>query len=596
MKDKSVIGFSNVHGTKSIDFPQYPDSAWTFLSGAPEGENTVKEMTKAVPWLNRGLGVLVQSASEVPICLMKGDVEQGYLGDSELKSPFNYTEDLPLLIKKWFASVVLEGYAYGFRDMARMKAVSPGIKTKKIWYWSPLTVTFDAQKTLREKQLYFKRSVQNQQDEFTDKDVIYFWPPDPYVEVGPPTSSPAKAALAAAGVLYNIDKYVARYFDKGAVRAYIFSKEGGMPEEAETNKILKKMTDAVTGVGKAFKAIFMSNEVKVETIGDGLEGLQDSELTKEKREDISTALGVPQSILWSTEAGGLGGSGVTQEDTFRLFRMTVVPLVRFIVDTLNKQQLKDTGYSLVVREQDMDVFQEDETARAGAVASLVSSIEKPDEFLIAADILGYDLTDEQISDIEALAEERKKQAEEIQNNMNPKETPKEELSEETGDLPVTEKRLATWRRFTLKRGRESVSKFDTNGIPEDVVKSVISRVEQSTNEDELKAAFDSEPTPIVVRQVDPSPVIEAMRIEMQALKSAPTQPANINVTIHPSDPTPVTVTNTMPEVKAEPPTVIVNVPETQVTVNNQVETPEVNVTNLVQPATIENVVKMPSRR
>ena len=258
MANKTVIGFSNVHGTKSIDLPQYPDSAWTFLSGAPEGEDSVRALTKAVPWLNRGLSVLVQSASEVPIMLMRGENEMGYFGD-EVDSPFNYIEDLPLLIKKLTASIVLEGYGYAFRDMARMKAVSLGIKTKKLWYWSPLTVEFDAQKTLRERQLYFKRSVPGQgMTEFTDKDVLYFWPPDPYVEVGPPTSSPAKAALAAAGVLHDIDQYVKKYFDKGAVRAYIFSKEGEHAVRGRTEESLEKMTDAFTGVGNAFKAAFMS--------------------------------------------------------------------------------------------------------------------------------------------------------------------------------------------------------------------------------------------------------------------------------------------------------------------------------------------------
>ena len=167
--------------------------------------------------------------------------------------------------------------------------------------------------------------------------------------------------------------------------------------------------------------------------------------------------------------------------------------------------------------------------------------------------------------------------------------------EDNGDLPVTEKRLATWRRFTLKRGKELVSKFDTNGIPEDVVKSVLSRVEASTNDDELKAAFDSEPIQKVVRQVDHSEVIEAMRIEMMAMKNVPvSSPQTINVNIAPSDPTPVKVENIVAQ--QEIPQIVVNVPETQVTVNNQVETPEVNVTNLVQPAAIENVVKMPTRK
>jgi hypothetical protein len=164
----------------------------------------------------------------------------------------------------------------------------------------------------------------------------------------------------------------------------------------------------------------------------------------------------------------------------------------------------------------------------------VSALEKPEEFLIAAGIMGFDLTDDQIAEIEALSAERKENAAAIQENMKPKEEsvePKEELpeKEDNGELPVTEKRLATWRRFTLKRGKESVSKFDTNGIPEDVIKSVLARVEASTNEDELKSAFDSES--IQKGQPDSSSVIEAMRIEMMAMKSQPTQPGNTTVVV-----------------------------------------------------------------
>jgi peptidyl-dipeptidase Dcp len=93
--------------------------------------------------------------------------------------------------------------------------------------------------------------------------------------------------------------------------------------------------------------------------------------------------------------------------------MNIVPSVRFIVDVINKQQLKDSGYSLQVRENDMDVFQEDENSRSASMSSLVTSLEKPEEFLIAASILGYDLSDDTIKEIEKLGLDRKEAAAQI---------------------------------------------------------------------------------------------------------------------------------------------------------------------------------------
>lgn len=535
---KDIIQTNNVFGTKSILLEQYPDSAWNWISGAPEDAVSVKALSEQVPWLFRGIRAIVQGVAEVPICLMKGDAEVGYIGD-DFESPFLYTEDLPVLFKKIAASLVLEGRSYLFRE--KVKGANVALTTKKLWYWNPLTVTFDADKTRRqeakEKLLYFKRMLPGYgEQEYTNKEVVYFWPDDPYVEVGPPLGSPAKAALKAAGVLYNIDTYVAKYFEMGAVRAYLFSKEGAPPSEEEQSKFFNKMNAAVMGLRNAFRGLFISGAVKTEKIGDGLDGLQDSELTKEKREDISTALGIPQSILWSTEAGGLGGAGVTTEDTYRFYRMNIVPSVRFIVDVINKQQLKDSGYRLDVRENDMDVFQEDENSRAGSMGSLVSALENPEEFLIAASILGYDLSDDTIKEIEKLGADRKEAAAQIQQNMTPKEEPPKEMEEEPeNEAPdETAKRLATWRRYTLKHGKEKVSKFDTNGIGSELVARILRQVEMSTNDDELKAAF-------TVEKVDANPILEAMRIEMK----------HINAQVAPSQPTTIIVDTTGKSVETE---------------------------------------------
>ena len=333
---KSTVNLTNVYGTKSITLDQYPPSAWDFLTGDEDGIDpaSVKQLSESVPWLFRGVNIIVQAVSSVPICLTNGKNDAGYIG-GELDSPFPYVDDLQTLIRKITASLVLEGRGYLFRDQAKTVRA-----TKKLWYWNPLSVTFDAVVTEKDKIISFKRKHGSAQEAYTSEQVIYFWPEDVYVEIGPPSTSPAKAALSAAGVLYNVDQYVAAYFKRGAIKAMMLSVKGA-PNSDQKDELNKWWKDLTSGVKRAFNIFTVNADSVVPTVlGDGLEGLQDSALTKEKREDICTALGIPQTILFSTGAGGLGGGGVVSEDTFRFYNQTIVPLAKSICDVFNKQQLQ----------------------------------------------------------------------------------------------------------------------------------------------------------------------------------------------------------------------------------------------------------------
>ena len=132
------------------------------------------------------------------------------------------------------------------------------------------------------------------------------------------------------------------------------------------------------------------------------------------------------------------------------------------------------------------------------------------------------MSDDTIKEIEKLGLDRKEAAAQIQQNMTPKEEPPKEMEEEeVNEAPdETAKRLATWRRYTLKHGKEKVSKFDTNGINSETVARILRQVETSTNDDELKAAF-------TVEKVDANPILEAMRIEMKHINAQPAQSTTV---------------------------------------------------------------------
>lgn len=525
---KPRINLTNVFGTKSITLDQYPPEAWDWITGEPDGADKadVKLLSESVPWLYRGVNILVQAVASIPVCMVKGKVDEGYLG-GEINAPFPYVDDLPTLLRHISASVILEGRGYLYRENAKTLQA-----TKKLWYWSPETVTFDAKQTKKTDIISFKRQLGSKSDPYTSKEVIYFWPEDTYVEVGPPRSSPAKAALCAAGVLYNVDQYVAAYFKRGAVKAMMLSVKGNPPED-EKSRFLKWWRETTGGVKKAFNAFMMNAESVTPTvIGDGLTGLQDTELTKEKREDISTALGIPQSILFSTGAGGLGGGGVMSEDTFRLYQMTAVPLAKFLVDTLNQQQLKDTGYQLQVREEEMDLFQEDEGARAAAVTQTVTALADPETFLIAAAIQGYDLSTEVEAQIQALI--AKKEADKVQMQAQLAQTPATQPGQPAADQQPPAQNappkamiedLARLRRKALKNIGKAFD-FVSDNIPN--LAELLEQLKICTCEEEVKAIFDTDITPAPVYSApDYSPLLEAMRMETQSITSR--QPVNVTV-------------------------------------------------------------------
>ena len=576
---KPTINLTNVYGTKSITLDQYPPEAWDFLEGDADGIDvaSIRMLAEAVPWLFRGLNILVQAVASVPMCLTKGKKDAGYLG-GEIQSPFPFVDDLPVLVRRISASLILEGRGYLFRDQAKTVQA-----TKKLWYWNPLSVTFDAKKTEANKIISFIRKHGSVKEDYTSKEVIYFWPEDVYVEIGPPTSSPAKAALSAAGVLYGVDQYVSAYFKRGAIKAMMLAVKG-TPSADQKTELQKWWKDITGGVRKAFSVFAINaDSVTPTVIGDGLEGLQDSSLTQEKREDISTALGIPQTILFSTGAGGIGGGGVMSEDTQRFYQQTVVPLARFICDTLNQQQFKGLDYRLDVREKEMPLFQEDEGARAEALGSLVTALADPEKFLLAASIQGYDLSEEAKKQIEALIAKKEDNARILQEQMNPKPEIPSSSDTTPPDMSAPAKEdMARLRRKALKNIGKEFS-FESDCIPN--LSAIMAQLKTCKTEAEVKTVFETSETvsPVPIFEApDFTKLMEAMQVEVQMIKSVPAQPWNITVNNHPGEPPVVNVAAA--EFKAEAPVVNVNVEPTPIQNNVQVSP---------TPVTVENTVNVP---
>ena len=214
----------------------------------------------------------------------------------------------------------------------------------------------------------------------------------------------------------------------------------------------------MTGVQNAWRSLVLRGDIKVQVITPELKTMGMKELGAHVALDIGAALGVPRSILESDAAN----YATSQTDIQSFWHVTVRPRLPMYEEAINSQLLAGTEYSVKAAPEQLDVFQEDESARASSLLQLVQAgVPLKD----AMDMLGYDILD------------------------NKPEAEEHAVEEEPGeDLVGSE--LATWQRYAIRHlGGKQKRKFVAKHIPDALVHEINSRLTQAHTADEVKAAF-----------------------------------------------------------------------------------------------------------
>lgn len=543
MKTKNAV-FQNVYGTKAVSL--LGDEGWDIAG------NKEPAVWSQLAWPYRGLTVISDKVASLPFEILKN----GEVVDSseDYQNYVGFLPDLKRLLWLLTASQTLTGAAYAFSD-------NVGLMRKRLRYIlkeSVKEIKFQDDGTIiiiRESKV---NGVMAPRPYKGGVDIIYFWMPDPGVEAGPPNSAPMLAAMAAAGVLHGMDTYIRLYWEKGAIKASVFVTDGNMPDDQQENlKNWYKRT--ISGIKNAFNlGIFNGSKGKFESLGDGIEGLKDTELTKEKREDISTALGIPQSILFSTGASGIGGGGVVDSDMIKFLTDTIIPRAEALAEIFNTQVFNEaSGYKLVFRPQKLAIYQKDEAQRAAALNSLSSYIRNMAsqgiDPALGFDLLGYPLSDNQKQALMTAWNSKKTapapvtQTAQIEENPAIEKTPA--VSAE--NIPVKGlEDLRKWQRKAIKHIGDPV-KFESDEIPLTVSEFIRLGLKDCADETQVKSLFARAENSLsaggFMSAQDDSAVRELAQAITQATKAVdvtpPVQPV-INVTVNlPDGKSPDVVTN-----------------------------------------------------
>jgi hypothetical protein len=143
----------------------------------------------------------------------------------------------------------------------------------------------------------------------------------------------------------------------------------GNPSRAELDRLEQWWKRLATGVRRAWESIAIRSTVKPVVIGDGLKDTVDEVLTRQRREDVCAALGVPHSLI-SADAANYATS---QQDTLNFYQQTVVPQSLLIEEALNEQLMEPEGLRWQFQPERLEVFQAAEMQKAAAVAKLVGA-------------------------------------------------------------------------------------------------------------------------------------------------------------------------------------------------------------------------------
>jgi len=368
-------------GRKSVSVGRLDDFLEWLIDqdGDADGEIRTKTASQKVAFVYRCMNLIANAMRGVPWRITPVGNDDAWDESQGYQNKLGFLPDPNRIIELVARSLLAPGSAYLFKTQK-------GGETTDLRYMAASTLTpeFGPQGVER-----FVREINGKRYVYPAERFVWFWPPDESVEIGPPQSSPVKAALMAAGANYYTAKFISDFFARGAIKGTLLAVKGN-PVEAERNR-LKDWWRRTFGQGSksSFNTeIINADSIEPVKIGEGLESLNNTELTKQMREDIAVAMGVPMSKLLSSSVSGLGGGGVAESDDIGFYQDTVLPLGEFVADTLNEQLLRPLGYQWSWLWDTLDVFQADEKTRSVAFKTYVDAGMKQN---IAAYMLGIEI-------------------------------------------------------------------------------------------------------------------------------------------------------------------------------------------------------------
>jgi hypothetical protein len=236
-----------------------------------------------------------------------------------------------------------------------------------------------------------------------EDEVLYLNDFNPTDDKGPAICA-ADVALGDAGVAYYLTRFASQFFENGAMPITTVSI-AGLEDQNEKKRIQEFFRRALTGLAQAFRVLALGADVKIQSTQSPLKDLATPDLKEQARKDVALAFEIPVTLLDDD-----ANYATAKEHKRSFYDETVLPAGGLIVEELNEQWLNPLGLTLKLVPEEMELYQEDEAARAGALKSYTDA---GFPLALAAEILGIELPEgwdyDQLSQVDAQLRQEKLQ-------------------------------------------------------------------------------------------------------------------------------------------------------------------------------------------
>lgn len=423
--------------------------------GVPDDNAT---LYAKVPYLFRLVQIRCDALSAVPVKVYKLNDKDNA---NELEWP--YPTQLSDLLWHWEAGSLLSGAMYG-----EIIANKNGYQ-KDIRYRNP----FDMQVTYADGVVTIKQTSSGAvwRNDLTtgNYEIVYRAEYDPSQDVFPGVSA-GKAANVDAKLLFALSKFPEMYFEGGAMPVTLLGIDSSNAEEIK--RVETWFKKSATAIKNAFRVLgIRAGSITPTTLTPPLKDLAMPEISGEAKHNLSVAFGVPKTLLDSEAAN----YATAVEDRKSFYQDIIMPRSRKYESALNTQFLAKDGLRLEFDFNEMELFQDDEDARA---SRLLQYYQAGVPTWLALELSGIDLTDEQVA---AMAESV------VQNATTATQTPPNESKSS-----ALYNELEKWRKMAEKRVKEGreLRDFESDIISPVLHASISGSLETVKTIEDVKAIFE----------------------------------------------------------------------------------------------------------
>jgi len=445
------------------------DDFFDLVQARGESVDNEAGVYKKVAWAYRALTIRADALAGIPW----GVYRKGADEDADPEFDYENTE-WPVADWLWTMEAGLVMYG-GSPWLMQGKKLFQGIE-----YMNPsiTDILLNPEKTAIKA---FRVGQGRHKQDFNPDDVLFlrYWHPSDDLRWG---VAPMTVAMTSGKLISNANEWAASFFKNGAVPLMVLETDQTISNPEEISRLKRAWRTMLRGVDKAFETIVLQQGLKAHSMTPPIKDLAMPELMGSQREQVATAMGVPQTML--TDAANYATADT--HDTQFITR-TMKPEGIRIAGQLNNKMFDRYGLEFRFHFDRIEALQKDENEKAEGVARMIEALNlmksnraiTAQEYRERASVLLMQMEMEPLD--EQVPEELEQQAQ--QPPPNTFERQREDMREEL-------RRWQTKATRSFGEGNGADVAFVSDVI-EPVVAGVIEGgLELAQSKDDIKAVFD----------------------------------------------------------------------------------------------------------